>query len=216
MLGTLICLAACVEFESKFGAPEDHAVPEILPHEMGLNPARELISPGRHIRYRQPADWELYEYSSLPALSYYSLFGRPDPEHSLAGVLFHPDDRVVCYLVSEVELAPDENQASDPKTPEDEVIQLEFYGSIPNMLEGFVDDSWLHPDDASTPAPVYEAQWHFVIWEEDYPAMGFAVAENTRQTSKNAACYWVDGARGDNEVELLSQARSAVEFVGVN
>ncbi|MEM9569989.1 MAG: hypothetical protein AAF996_00895 [Pseudomonadota bacterium] len=216
MLGTLICLAACGEFESKFGAPEDHAVPEILPHEMGLTPARELISPGRHIRYRQPSDWELYEYSSFPLFSYFRDLTPPNPEYILGGLLFHPGERVVCNLVFEVDLAPGQSQTPRPKTPEREFGRLEFYGTFPGALEGFVDELWLHPDDALTPAPVFEAQWHLVIWNEDYPAMGFAVAENTEQTSKNIACYWVDGARGDNEVELLSQARSAVTFIGVS
>ena len=101
VLGTLICLAACGEFEPKFGSPEDHAVPQIVPDELGLKRSRVLISPGRQIRFLEPDDWELYEYDSVPHFSYFQGERKPDQERYLDGILFHPNARVVCRVISE-------------------------------------------------------------------------------------------------------------------
>lgn len=215
VLGTLICLAACGEFEPKFGSPEDHAVPEIAPHELGLNSARVLQSPGRHIRFIQPDGWELFDYPTVSRLSFFNDINGPDKEHYLSGVFFHPRDRVVCHAVSQVDLDGASERFGEPRDVHAQMAFLELQASFSDLLDGFVYDAWLHPDDARTSAPIFEEQWHFIHWDEDYPAIGFGVAETTDQTTKHAFCYWLDGARGDNEIDLLTDIRGAVQFAGV-
>lgn len=216
VLGTLICLAACGEFQSKFGPPEKHAVPQIAPDKLGLTAARVLQSSGRHIRFVQPEGWELYEFPSDALESGLYDIDGPNSENHLSGIFFHPDDRVLCHVVSEVVLtAPGER----PRGPEDfdrQIAYIELQATFSGILGGFIDEAWAHPDDAMTPTPINEEQWYYIIWNEDYPAIGFGVAETREQTSKHAFCYWLDGARGDNEVELLTEVRGAVRFVGVD
>ena len=215
VLGTLICLAACGEFEPKFGSPEDHAVPQIVPDELGLKQSRVLMSPGRHIRFVQPDDWELYEYDAVAGVSYFRGAKRPDKEHHLVGIMYHPQERVVCRLTSEVELDVPESSMFAEGTLEKQLDYIFLQAAQSKLLEGFMDEQWLHRDNQTTPAPVHEMQWYTILWDSDYPALGFGVSEATDHTSTHALCYWVDGARGNNEVELLTQVRAAVRFVGV-
>lgn len=215
VLGTLICLAACGEFETELGSPEDHAVPEIAPDELGLARSRVLLSPDRHIRFIQPDDWELYHYQVVPSFSYFRDVRGPEIDHFLSGVFYHAEERVLCHVISEVQFNNHNSVSRVKNNTEDQMDYVYQQVVFSEILDGYFCDIRMHPDNKTTPGSVHEMQWTLLHGDTDYPALGFGVADSTDQTSTHAFCHWIDGARGDNEVELLTQVRAAVRFVGV-
>lgn len=217
MLGTLICLAACGDtYNAKIGTPEDHAVPELAPDHLGLKPVRILQSPDRRVRLIPVQGWQLYEFELEMGDSYFNYIRPPRTESLLTAILLDPDRKAQCQIVLEMDRSAPGDYARNLDDRDDHLNYLELRTVMSSIPYGFVADMWPHPMDAETPAPIYEAQWYYHIWEKDYPALGFGVADTMRQTSTHAFCYWLNGERGDNEIELLSEIRASVRFLGAD
>ena len=216
VLGTLFCLAACGEdYEAQIGTPEDHAVPELAPDVLGFPRANVLQSRSNRIRLSTPAGWELYHFPFRPGSSYFDYTRSPDENNRVDAALFHPAARVHCQVRLELTLTEPSEVSLTFKGRDGQVAWLELVASSSKYPEGGVLASWRHPSDSITPAPIYEIQSYYDLWGRDYPALGFGVSEVGDRWATLVYCYWIDGERGDNEFELLSDVRNAAQFIGV-